>query len=79
MDRGKAKPFSEGQHSGGRQNHSVRANIAGGGGCFTPPVYIFKKALWETSNVSEYVRNILLTYVRNIENHMHEYFRDSIS
>ena len=32
-----------------------------GGGTLAPPVYILKKALWETSNVSEYVRNILLS------------------
>ena len=49
MDKGKAKLLSEGQHRGG------------GGGALASPVYIFKNVLWETSNVSEFVRNILLS------------------
>ena len=47
MDRGKAKPFSEGQHRGWMG--------WGRGGALARPVYILKKALWETSNVSEFV------------------------
>ena len=57
MDRGKAKPFSDGQHRGG-----VGEGI---GGALAPPVYILKKALWETSNVSEFVTETFC-FPRNI-------------
>ncbi len=57
MDRGKAKPFSEGQHRGwvgwGR------------GGALAPSVYILKKALLETPNVSEFVTETFC-FPRNI-------------
>ncbi len=56
MDRGKAKPFSEGQHIGVGW---------GGGGALAPPVYILKRALWETSNVSEFVTETFC-FPRNI-------------
>ena len=50
--------------------HSVRANIGvgwggGGGGALVPPVYILKKALWETSNVSEFITETF-RFPRNI-------------
>ncbi len=56
MDRGKAKPFSEGQHIGVGW---------GRGGALAPTVYILKKALWETSNVSEFVTETFC-FPRNI-------------
>ncbi len=68
MDRGKAKTFSEGQHRG----------WLGWGRSFSPSSIYLKKALWETSNVSEFVTETFLLS-GNIENHIHEYFRNNIS